>query len=170
LDTLSKKLTKKFRNSSIVNYQITGENLCHECVERHKALDNGKIITFEDLKSSCYVHIFYETNTFYIITPILLKELINKKKLEVEPYIMESFFKKMRNKNIPIQSLYTREQRQIIIETLKYILSIYYMDSYETWDYEKEKIVYYFEEESLYTEIKQTLIFWEEHLQSKYDQ
>jgi len=164
LNILIKKLNKTFNKPNTDNFKLTGDHLCHECVVRHNELYKGKIITFEDLKSSCYTHLFYESHTFVSIIPILLKELLIKQKLEIDQYIMEYFFKKMRDTQLFERSYFTHEQIYIIIETLEYIQSLYNMECYEIWDDQKEEIIYYFEEESLYAEIEDTLIFWKEHL------
>ena len=165
------KLKTKFKNLSRPNFKIKEENPCHECLDRHNELIKGREFTFDDLRCSCHNYMFYEFDMFPYLLPILLRSFINNpKEWYTNSYLIDSFFNKMRRKELITHAFYSKEQKDIIINTLEHIKATYYMEDFEVWDYEKEKIVHYFEEESLYNEIKETLIFWEEHLQVKYDQ
>lgn len=159
--TLLKKLSKKFPVPCGSQFQITGKDLlCDECIIRHDELSNGRDITFEDLKCSCYSYMFYETPTFSSVLPVLLKEFIQKNKFEIYSYIVDIFFKKMRNNELI--SVYSVEQKQIILDTLNYLDSLYFMEEFHIWDYEAEKLMHYYDYEEFYNYIHTTKKFWEE--------
>lgn len=158
--TLLKKLSQKFHRPSGTQFKLIGKDLCEECVIRHDELHNGREICFEDLKCSCYAYIFYNISVFASILPMLLKEFIRKNKFEIEDYVVYSFLEKMNNNELI--SVYTLEQKQIIIETFEYLESLYFMEDFYVWDYETETLMHHYNDEEFYHSIHAAKSFWKE--------
>jgi hypothetical protein len=161
---LEKKLSKTFKKVRKPSYIIDGKDLCWECEERHSELTQGRQVTLDDIALSCYSYIFYEPNTFEFLIPSLLIKAMNKES-DVHGIFPTDFLQQIRNKTqYSWFQRFSFEKKTVIINALKFINDLYYMQEYEVWDFDEERMVHFFEEEDLEKESKLSLIFWQELL------
>ncbi len=152
-----KKLHKVFSHIPKELFHIDSNSTCFECIQRHIEIDRKGIVSFDDIRCSCYSYMFYKSD--YLL-PILLERIANEVYIQDDEYFyLELFFTNLCSLKT---TYYTKGMITEILEILKYIEELYKMKEYEFWDYENEIMTYYLDNESLVKEIRKAIKHIEE--------
>ena len=94
--------------------------------------------------------------------PKLLIDAINEKN-DIHGTFPELFLKEMRDEaKRSYFNSYSNEKKIAVINALQFLHDMYFMEEYEVWDFGKEELVHYYEEEKLEREVRLSLMFWQD--------
>jgi hypothetical protein len=91
------------------------------------------------------------------------------KECDRDRIFLEIFLQELREEEKSIWfNDFSNNQKNSIIKSLQFIHSLYVMEEYEKWDFDKEKMIYYDEEKKLEQETRLTLNFWQNLLKTSW--
>ena len=155
---LIKKLNKAYGQAIRPNFSRKNIDDCDECVLRHEEIAKGRKITLEDLSQSCYSYMFFEAEALEYLMPFYFKKLFDKEENKYETFSL-SFLENLREESIFPQG-YSKHKSMILIEALKFVHTLYFMEEYEVWDFELERMISYEFNKMMVDEIDKCLEFW----------
>jgi len=153
-----KKLKKLLKQTARPSFKVLDKDACWECVVRHDEIDRGREVTFDDMRQSCYRHMFYSDTALIYLFPRLLMQLVNEQNdIDFEEEDILALLSSA--DKLYFYRRYSKKEIATLQMVLEFLHERYHKEEYEIWDDITQKVVVYDKERNIAQALEESISY-----------